>query len=179
MSSTRERWWVLFVLTTIYASNYVDRQILAILLTPLKAEFQVSDTALGLLAGAAFAIFYATLGVPIALIADRASRKTIIAISLTLWSGLTAACAAARSFTDLLWLRVGVGIGEAGGSPASISMISDLFEPERRSTAMAIYSLAVPLGGVVGLIVGGFVAEAYGWRAAFLAVGAPGLLLTV
>lgn len=166
--------WFLFV---VYVFNFVDRQILATLLEPIKAEFLLSDTQLGLLSGLAFAVFYTTFGIPIARLADRSNRVNIITASLLIWSAATAATAFARNFWHLFAARIMVGIGEAGCSPPAHSLISDYFEPKRRSTALSIYSMGVYGGSFLGLLMGGVVAQRYGWRTAFLLVGLPGLVL--
>jgi MFS family permease len=157
----------------------VDRQILAILIQPIKTEFGLSDAQLGLIGGLAFALFYSTLGIPIARLADRSNRVNIIAVSLALWSLFTALTGLARNFWHLLLARVVIGIGEAGCSPPAYSLIGDFFEPRRRATAIAIYSLGVSGGAIVGLLVGSAVAEAYGWRAAFFVLGVPGIALAI
>ena len=177
--STAYRTYALILLLLVYISNYADRQILGILTEAIKAEFGVSDSAMGLLGGFAFAIFYATLGVPIALLADRSNRRNIIAAATAIWSVMTAVCGLAGSFTQLLVARIGVGVGEAGGSPPAHSIIADLYPREQRATALAIYALGVPLGLVVGLFIGGSISQAYGWRMAFIALGAPGVLLAL
>lgn len=173
------RWYALILLSLVYALSNLDRYLLGILLPFIKAEMELSDTLLGLLTGAAFAIFYATLGLPIARLADRYSRKLIIAVSLGIFSVMTALCGLAGSFATLFAARVGVGIGEAGTSPASYSIISDQFEPERRSTAMAILSMGASVGLLLGFTAGGIIAASYGWRWAFLAAGIPGVILTL
>ncbi|MAJ59571.1 MAG: hypothetical protein CBC48_06090 [bacterium TMED88] len=169
--------YALGLLTTVYVVNFVDRQVLSILMQSIKRDLGLSDLQLGLLSGTAFGIFYATLGVPIARLADRVSRKAVMATSLTIWSAMTALCGSASSFLSLLFYRIGVGVGEAGGSPPAHSMISDLFPASQRGTAMGIFSLGVPVGIMVGFLAGGFMNEILGWRTAFLLVGAPGILL--
>ncbi|MGB0478651.1 MAG: spinster family MFS transporter, partial [Parvibaculales bacterium] len=165
------------LLTLIYTANYVDRQIVAILLQAIKTDLQLSDTQLGMLTGLAFGIFYATLGIPIAILADRYSRRNIIAISVIIWSGMTALCGLAGSYLQLALARIGVGIGEAGSSPPSHSMISDLYPPEKRATAMGIYAAGINIGVLLGFLVGGWIDEWYGWRIAFFVVGLPGVIL--
>ncbi|MCY4342907.1 MAG: MFS transporter [Gammaproteobacteria bacterium] len=177
--SRRYRWYVLGMLALTYAFSFMDRQILSILLEDIRAEFSLSDLQLGLLSGIAFALFYATLGVPIARLADRFNRVTIVSAAVTVWSAMTALCGAAASFWQLFLARVGVGIGEAGGSPPSHSIISDYFNKEERSFALAIYSLGTSLGMLFGLVMGGFVAEHFGWRWAFVCAGVPGLALAL
>ncbi|TKD53338.1 MFS transporter [Sphingomonas baiyangensis] len=157
----------------------MDRQILAILQELIKADLRLTDTQLGLLSGLAFAIFYATLGIPVARLADRFNRKNIVAISLALWSMMTAAGGLAANFGQLLAARIGVGIGEAGSSPPSHSIIADLYPPNERAGAMGIFSLGVVLGAALGTTIGGLVASSYGWRNAMFVIGLPGVVLAV
>jgi predicted MFS family arabinose efflux permease len=177
--STTYKIYVLVLLLVVYISNYADRMILSVLMPAIKAEFQASDTAMGFLAGTAFAIFYATLGVPIAIWADRGNRKTIISLAVAIWSVMTAVCGLAQNFWQFALARVGVGVGEAGGSPPSHSIISDLFGPKERATALGIFALGVPFGLFVGLYGGAQVAEIYGWRATFYVLGVPGIILAL
>ncbi|HEX2138921.1 MAG TPA: MFS transporter [Woeseiaceae bacterium] len=170
---------MLGLLVVVYMFNFIDRQILAILLPAIKAEFGLSDTVLGFLAGSAFALFYATLGVPIALLADRWNRRNLIALALAIWSGMTALSGAAANVTQLALARVGVGIGEAGCSPPAHSMIADLYPPAERSTAMGIFTLGISGGIMLAYLAGGWVAENIGWREAFFIVGIPGLALAL
>ena len=175
----RRRNVTLGLLTAAYFFSYMDRQILAILQEDIKAELLLSDTQLGLLAGFAFAIFYATLGLPVARWADKGNRVNIIGIALALWSAMTAVCGLAQNFVQLLLARIGVGIGEAGSSPPSHSIIADLYPPEKRAGAMGIYSLGVVLGVAGGSMIGGTLAHFFGWRVALFAVGIPGIILAV
>lgn len=175
--SDRQRWTFLTVLFLVSTSNVVDRQIITVLLEPIKEEFGVSDTMLGLLSGLAFAVFYGTLGIPVARLADRKNRKVVVGLSLTVWSAFTALCGAAQNFWQLALMRVGVGAGEAGAVPPSQSLLADYFPPERRSLALAIFFLSAAAGNVLGLIVGGQIADAYGWRWTFIVFGLPGILL--
>jgi MFS family permease len=177
--SERYRKYVLWLLFTVYVFNFVDRSILTILMQPIKEEFRFSDTDMGLLGGLAFALLYCTLGIPIARWADKANRVLIISMSLFVWSVSTVFTGFARNFTQLLLGRVAVGIGEAGCSPPAYSLLSDYFEPKRRSTALAIYSMGISGGVFLGLLLGGQVAKVYGWRAAFYVCGLPGILLAV
>jgi predicted MFS family arabinose efflux permease len=167
------------MLTLVYAFNFVDRQILVILQEPIKNDMGLSDAQLGLLSGFSFAVVYVLAGIPIAYWADRTNRRNIIAAALTVWSGMTALSGLAQNYTHLLLARIGVGIGEAGGSPPAHSMISDYYPPERRGTALAIYSTGVHVGVLLGFIIGGFVSQVYGWRVAFMSVGIPGVLFAV
>jgi len=171
--------WILGVLTSIYLVNFIDRQILAILLPQVKAEFGLSDTFLGLLVGPTFAFFYATMGLPLALLADRVNRRRLIAVSLALFSAMTIACGLVVQFWQLVLARILTGVGEAGTGPASQTMITDLYPPERRGRAQAIYATGANLGVLVAFAAGGVIAQAWGWRVAFIAAGLPGLLLTV
>ncbi len=171
--------YALGLLSVVYVVNFVDRQVLSILLQSIKEDLGLSDLQLGLLSGTAFGLFYATLGIPIARLADRFSRKGVIAVCLALWSVLTALCGSASGFATLLLYRVGVGVGEAGGSPPAHSMISDYFPPERRASALGVFSLGVPLGILVGFLAGGWLDEALGWRLAFVVVGLTGVVLAL
>jgi hypothetical protein len=171
------RGYTLAVLLAIYACNFMDRQIFAILKPAIKQELGFSDTQLGLLSGLAFTLFFATLGIPLGLWADRGRRTSLVAAALFLFSGMTAVCSLARGFGSRLLARIGVGVGEAGTSPASHAMIADLYPPEERSRAMAVFALGPHLGLLLGLLLGGLVSHRYGWRVAFLAAGLPGLVL--
>jgi predicted MFS family arabinose efflux permease len=175
--SPRYRHYVLFILFLTYVLNFLDRQLMTILLEPIKQEFGASDTAMGFLTGFAFALFYATLGIPVARLADAWSRRNVIAIAITLWSGMTALCGAAGSFWQLALLRVGVGVGEAGGTPPSHSLITDYFPPHQRSTAFSIHATGTQFGVLIGMLGGAIIAEALGWRMAFVIFGIPGILL--
>jgi MFS family permease len=170
---------VLGLLLLVYISSYVDRQILSILLPHIKAEFDVPDTYLGLLTGLAFAIFYTTLGLPLARIADTKSRVNLLAICIGAWSLMTVLCGMATTFIQLLFARIGVGVGEAGCNPCAHSLIADYFPLHKRATALSVYALAVPIGSLLGLALGGWLGDNFGWRVAFLAVGLPGLLLAL
>ena len=173
------RRYMMFMLLLVYVSSHIDRQIMGILIEPIKAEFALSDTQLGFLSGIAFAIFYATLGLPVALWADRGNRRNIIALAITIWSVMTALCGFVGNFLQLVLCRIGVGVGEAGSSPPSHSMISDLYPPEERSSALGVYALGVYIGVMLGFLIGGFVAEYVGWRYAFLIVGLPGIIIAL
>ena len=177
--SPEYRRYALIMLLLVYTSSHVDRQILAILLEPIKHELALSDTQLGFLSGIAFAIFYATLGIPMAMWADRSNRRNIITLALTIWSGMTVLCGMAANFWQLALARVGVGVGEAGSSPPSHSIIADMYPPAERATAMGTFSLGVNFGLLIGFLVGGWINQWYGWRAAFWVVGAPGLMLAL
>jgi len=171
--------YALGLLMVVYVSNFLDRQILAMLLQPIKQDLGLSDTQLGVLSGVAFALFYATLGMPLARWADKHNRVTLISVSIAIWSCMTALCGAAGNFWQLLAARIGVGVGEAGCSPPAHSLIADYFEPGVRARAMSIYSLGIPLGTCLGYLLGGWINELYSWRIAFFCVGMPGLVLAV
>ena len=173
------RTYVLLILTLVYTFNHVDRQILVTLLEPIKADLGLKDSQLGLLTGLAFAAFYATLGIPVAMWADRGNRRNIIALSLTVWSGMTAISGLAGNFYHLLIARMGVGVGEAGGTPPATSIISDLYPPQQRAQALGVYTTGIGIGIMIGYILGAFVYAHYGWRVAFFVAGIPGLLLAL
>jgi len=173
------RYYVLAVLTAVYTFNFIDRQLLVILQEPVKAELGLSDTQLGLLTGFAFAVFYVVCGIPIARWADKGVRRSIIALALTVWSFMTAISGLSQNFIQLLLARMGVGVGEAGGSPPAHSMISDIFSPKFRATALSIYSIGIYIGILIGFMLGGWIAEFFGWRYAFVVVGLPGILLAL
>jgi MFS family permease len=172
-------WYALGVLTLVYTSSHVDRQIMGILLEPIKQELGASDTQMGFLVGLTFAIFYATLGMPIAMLADRTNRRNIVTAAVTIWSGMTALCGYAATFFQLALARIGVGIGEAGSSPPSHSIISDLFPIETRGTAMGLFALGVNFGLLVAYLGGGFLSEYVGWRMTFVVIGVPGLAIAL
>ena len=178
-ASRRASWYALVLLTVVYSFNFIDRQLLAILQEAIKAELALSDSQLGLLTGFAFAIFYVTAGIPIARWADRGNRRNIVALSLFIWSFMTAISGFVHSYAQLLLARIGVGVGEAGGSPPSHSIISDIFPPHRRATAIGFYSMGVSIGILFGFLAGGWLNEFFGWRVAFLVVGLPGIALAL
>lgn len=171
--------YVLVMLTIVYIFNFIDRQLLVILQESIKKELHLSDTQLGLLSGFTFALFYVTMGIPIARLADNGNRRNIVAISLGLWSLMTAFSGLARNFVQLLLARVGVGVGEAGGSPPAHAMISDYFPRERRATALAFYSAGLYVGVLIGYLMGGYLNEELGWRKAFFVLGIPGILFSL
>ena len=177
-SATYKR-FVLTMLTIVYAFNFIDRQILVILQESIKADMGFSDAQLGLLSGFSFALVYVTAGIPIAYLADRSNRRNIITVALSVWSGMTAISGLAQNYTHLLIARIGVGLGAAGGSPPAHSMISDYYPPERRGTALSIYSAGVYIGILFGFLFGGAIAEHYGWRSAFFIMGIPGILFAL
>jgi predicted MFS family arabinose efflux permease len=174
--------YVRYVLALVWLAmmlRVVDLQIVSVLLESIRREFTVSDTQLGLLSGFAFSVFYGVLGIPVGWFADRANRRNIMAVAVGLWSAMTALCGFAGSFVSLMWTRAGVGVGEAGGTAPAYSMISDLTPPERRATTFAFLSAAVPAGIFTGLVAGGWLNATYGWRSAFLVIGAVGIALAL
>ncbi|MBU2588207.1 MAG: MFS transporter [Alphaproteobacteria bacterium] len=176
--SVRVTLWILLI---VYIFNFIDRQIVNILAEPIARDLGLSDTQIGLMTGLAFALFYTVLGIPIARFADRSStsRPAVIAVSLAIWSGMTALCGLAQNFSQLLLARIGVGVGEAGCTPPAHSLISDIVPPEKRSSALAFYSLGIPIGTLMGMVIGGILADFVGWREAFLIVGLPGVALAL
>jgi MFS family permease len=176
-ASARYRAYVLALLIAVGVMGWVDRNVFAVLLQSIKLEFGLSDTALGLLGGVAFGLFYATLGLPVAWLADRYDRRSLLAGALALWSAFTAACSLATGAVSLFFMRVAVGVGEAGGSPPSVSLVADYFPRERRGFALGVLYLYIPLGFVVGYLLGGWLNDAIGWRMACVVLGLPGIAL--
>nr|WP_184095612.1 MFS transporter [Sphingopyxis panaciterrulae] len=172
---------MLWTLMAVYILNFLDRQIVNILAEPIKNDLQLSDTAIGLMTGLAFALFYSILGIPIARWADKPSsnRASLISIALAIWSGMTVLCGLTQNFGQLLAARIGVGVGEAGCTPAAFSLIADSVPPEKRSSAVSFYGLGLPIGSLLGLAIGGTLADAFGWRVAFMIVGVPGIVMAL
>jgi predicted MFS family arabinose efflux permease len=175
--SHARRFWTLAILIVVYTFNFIDRQIIGILAVPIKADLGLSDTQLGLMGGLAFALFYTFLGIPIARLADRASRTWIMTAALTIWSLMTALCGLTQNFTQLFFARLGVGVGEAGGVAPAHSLIADLFPPNQRARALSIYSFGIPIGSALGIVFGGLIASLIDWRAAFFMVGLAGIAI--
>lgn len=173
------RSYAMGLLLVIYVMNFVDRQVVNILAEPIKRELGLLDWQLGAMSGLAFALFYTVLGLPIARLAERGHRPYIIGAALAVWSGFTALCGLAQNFTQLLLARIGVGVGEAGCTPPAHSLITDYVPKERRASALAFYSMGTPLGSLVGMGLGGVIADAYGWRMAFIVCGIPGIVLAI
>lgn len=173
----RSRRYILVMLTLVYVINYLDRNILNQLLPSIKAEFHLSDADLGFLSGTVFAILYATLGVPLAWLADRVSRRNVIALSMVLFAAMTTLSSFAASFRQLVFARIGTGIGEAGTSPSVNSIISDLYEPKERAGALSFYATGLNVGLLLAFFGGGWIEQRFGWRNAFLAAGIPGLVI--
>lgn len=171
------RWYVVVMLLVVHVFGHVDRQVMNVLVEPIKHEFGLSDTVMGLMTGAAFALFYAVLALPLALWADRRKRRNLIAVAITLWSAMTVLCGMAATAFQLILARIGVAVGEAGSNPASHSMVSDIFPPARRATPMAVMAMGPNLGILLGFTAGGLLSAAYDWRMAFIVVGLPGILV--
>ena len=169
--------YALTLLALVYVMSYIDRLVISVLIEPIKMEFGVSDTMMGLLTGVAFALFYTAFGFPVGRLSDRIGRKPVIAIACIVWSILTMLSGVVTSFLWLAVLRIGVAMGEAGGSAPSIAMISELYPPRQRSRALAVFGLGPALGAVLGIGFGGVLAEMYGWRTTLIIVGAPGILI--
>jgi MFS family permease len=175
----RQRWRFLVVLFLVSTSNYFDRNVISVLLEPIKHEFHASDTMLGLLSGFCFAIFYVLFGMPVARWADYGNRRTIITCALAVWSAMTLCCGLAQNFWQLALARIGVGAGESGAIPPAQSLIADYFPPDRRASAIAIFTAAATAGYLLGFGLGGYIAAKYGWRTTFLVAGLPGLALAL
>jgi MFS family permease len=174
-ANVRVLMWTLLI---VYIFNFLDRQIVNILAEEISRDLNLSDAQIGLMTGLAFALFYTFLGIPIARYVDRptTNRAHVISISLGVWSAMTALCGLAQNFVQLLLARIGVGVGEAGCTPAAHSLITDAVPAEKRASAMAFYGLGIPIGGLIGMVVGGALNDLYGWRQAFLAVSVPGIV---
>jgi len=175
--SSIERWYVLILMLLIYAINIADRYVVSTVLEPIRLELHLNDAGVAFLTGIPLALFYVTFGIPISWLADRSNRRNILSISLVIWSGFTVLCGLSRSYWTFLAGRIGVGVGEAGGTPPSTAIVSDCFPPDRRPMAMTVLALGAPIGAWLGADMAGAVAHAYGWRSAFLALGVPGLLI--
>src|SRR5580700_2465263 len=192
--NSRYAWWVVFALTAIYMLSYMDRQILSMLVAPMKRDLGISDTRVGLLGGLAFGLFYTFMGLPLGRIADTRNRRNLIAAGVVLWSIFTSACSMARSFWTLFLARMGVGVGEATLSPAAYSLIADYFPREQLGVAISVYYMGIYLGTSLSLLVTGIIVDAIGhtqtiavpllgtmasWRITFLIVGLPGVLFAL
>lgn len=172
-----ERWYVLVVMCLVYAINIAARYVVTTVFEPIRLELALSDAGAAFLTGVPLALFYVVCGIPIAWLADRSNRRNIVAVSLVLWSGFTVLCGLSVSYLQFLLSRIGVGVGEAGGTPSSTSIVSDCFPAERRPMALSVFALGAPIGAWLGADLAGAVAQAHGWRAAFFALGVPGVVL--
>ncbi len=178
-SSLTRRWYVLIIMMFAYTINIADRYVMSTVLEPIRLELQLTDSGVAFLTGVSLALFYVTMGIPLSWIADRYNRRNLLAISMTIWSAMTALCGLSKGYTQLLLARIGVGIGEAGGTPSCNAIVGDYFPADRRPMAMTIFALGAPIGAWLGADMAGYVANAYGWRAAFLVLGVPGVLLAL
>lgn len=178
-ASVALRWYVLFIMMLAYTINIADRYVMSTVLEQIRLDLHLSDGGVAFLTGVSLALFYVSMGIPLSWIADRYNRRNLLAISITLWSLMTTLCGLSRGYIELLLARMGVGIGEAGGTPSCNSIICDYFPAARRPMALTIFCLGAPIGAWIGADMAGAVANAYGWRAAFLVLGVPGLLLAL
>ncbi|MBV9697523.1 MAG: MFS transporter, partial [Gammaproteobacteria bacterium] len=176
-TSITQRWYVLIVMCSVYALNIAARYVVSTVFEPIRLELKLTDLGAGFLTGVPLALFYVSCGIPIAWLADRANRRNILAASLVLWSGFTVLCGLSQTYLQLLFSRIGVGVGEAGGTPTATSIVSDCFPAERRPMALSVYALGAPLGAWMGADMAGAAAQAYGWRGAFFVLGIPGVLV--
>jgi predicted MFS family arabinose efflux permease len=176
-SSLGKRWYVLIIMMLAYTINIADRYVMSTVLEQIRLELHLTDSGVAFLTGVSLALFYVTMGIPLSWIADRYSRRNLLAISITVWSAMTTFCGLSRGYFDLLLARIGVGIGEAGGTPSCNSIVCDYFPASRRPMALTIFALGAPIGAWLGADMAGAVAHAYTWRAAFLVLGIPGILL--
>ncbi len=175
ITSLARRWYVLIVMCVVYAISIADRYVVSTVLDPIRNEFHLSDSQIALLTGAPLALFYVTFGIPLSWLADRSNRRNILSASLVVWSAMSALCGLSRSWPTFMLARIGVGVGEAGGTPSASSIICDYFPAGRRPMALAVFALGAPLGAWLGADLAGLVASHYGWRAAFFVLGVPGV----
>lgn len=176
---TGRDWWFIILFGSIYMFNFIDRMIISVVGEPIRREFGLSDLQLGIMGGVAFALFYGGIGIPLARLAERVNRVGIVATATALWSAMTMLSGAAGNYWHLLLARMGVGIGEAGFTPPVVSLIADRFAPEKRATVFSLIAVGVSVGGAIGALGGGWIAQNHGWRMAFLVMGAPGLALAL
>ncbi len=179
MPSFAQRWYVLMVMMLAYTINIADRYVMSTVLEPIRLELKLSDGGVAFLTGVSLALFYVTMGIPLSWIADRYNRKNLLAASMTIWSAMTALCGMSAGYGQLLLARIGVGIGEAGGTPSCNAIVGDYFPADRRAMAMTIFALGAPIGAWLGADMAGAVASAYSWRAAFYVLGVPGVILAL
>lgn len=172
-------WYVLGALCFVYVLNFLDRQLLSILAKPIQDDLGVTDGQLGLISGLYFALFYCTISIPVAWLADRANRVKVLSIACALWSAATVACGLSATYPQLVAARMAVGVGEAGGVPPSYAIITDYFAPGRRGTALGLFNLGPPLGQAMGVAFGASIAAAYSWRSAFVVLGVVGIVAAV
>ncbi len=174
-----QRWYVLIIMMFAYTINIADRYVMSTVLEPIRLELQLTDSGVAFLTGVSLALFYVTMGIPLSWVADRYNRRNLLAASITIWSAMTALCGMSQGYMQLLLARIGVGIGEAGGTPSCNSIVADYFPAGRRAMAMTIFALGAPIGAWLGADMAGYVAAEYGWRMAFYVLGVPGILLAI
>jgi MFS family permease len=179
VSSARERWYVLFIMMLVYTISIADRYVFSQVQDQIRAELQLTDFGIGLVGGVSLGLFYVTMGIPLSWLADRKNRRNLLAFSITVWSVATALCGLSKTFWQLLLARIGVGIGEAGGTPPCNSIVADYFPAARRPMAMTIFALGAPIGAWLGADFAGAISHAYGWHMAFLVLGVPGVILAI
>lgn len=179
VASLGQRWYVLIIMMLAYTINIADRYVMSTVLEPIRLELKLTDGGVAFLTGVSLALFYVTMGIPLSWIADRYNRKNLLAISMTVWSAMTAFCGLSQGYWQLLLARIGVGIGEAGGTPSCNSIVADYFPADRRAMAMTVFALGAPIGAWLGADMAGAVAAEYGWRSAFYVLGVPGVLLAL
>lgn len=176
-SAMSGRWYVLGIMMLVYTINIADRYVMSTVLEPIRLELQLTDSGVAFLTGVSLALFYVSLGIPLSWVADRYNRRNLLAAALVAWSAMTALCGLSQGYWQLLLARIGVGVGEAGGTPACNTIVADYFPADRRPMAMTVFALGAPIGAWLGADMAGMVANAYGWRAAFLALGVPGVIM--
>jgi predicted MFS family arabinose efflux permease len=174
-----QRWYVLIIMMLAYTINIADRYVMSTVLEPIRLELKLTDGGVAFLTGVSLALFYVTMGIPLSWVADRYNRKNLLAFSMTVWSAMTALCGMSQGYIQLLLARIGVGIGEAGGTPSCNAIVGDYFPADRRAMAMTVFALGAPIGAWLGADMAGAVAAEYGWRAAFYVLGVPGVLLAL
>src|ERR1700758_3183175 len=178
-ATAARRWYVLIIMCLVYTISIAHRYVISTVLEPIRIELDLTDSGVAFLTGVSLAFFYVSFGIPISMLTDRKNRRNIITISMVVWSTLTVACGLAQNYLQFLLARIGVGIGEAGGTPAANSIISDYFPVDRRPMALTIFSLGAPLGSWIALDLAGYLSHNYGWRSVFVALGVPGVIFGV
>lgn len=179
VTSLGQRWYVLIIMMLAYTINIADRYVMSTVLEPIRLELNLTDSGVNFLTGVSLAFFYVIMGFPLSWVADRYNRRNLLAASITVWSAMTAFCGMSQGYMQLLLARIGVGIGEAGGTPSCNSIVADYFPASRRAMAMTIFALGAPIGAWLGADMAGYVAAEYGWRMAFYVLGVPGIILAI
>ncbi|MDH4311858.1 MAG: MFS transporter [Gammaproteobacteria bacterium] len=177
VGTTMQRWYVLLMMVLVYTLSIADRYVISTVLEPIRLELQLTDSGIAFLTGVSLALFYVVLGFPISWLIDRGNRRNIIAVCLIAWSVMTAFCGLSKNYIQLLLSRIGVGIGEAGGTPGANSIISDYFPQSKRPMALTVFSLGAPIGAWIGADIAGIVNDHYNWRTVFLVLGIPGVIV--